>query len=40
MHDSIENNDAKDKGSEKARKLYDYLRNNREGLLPYQEEGG
>ena len=37
--DSIENNDAKDKGSEKARKLYQYLRNNREGLQPYQERG-
>lgn len=37
--DSIENDDEKDKGSEKARELYRYLWNNREGLLPYQERG-
>ena len=37
--DSIESDDEKDKGSEKARELYRYLWNNREGLLPYQERG-
>ena len=37
--DSIESDDAKDKGSEKARELYRYLYNNKEGLLPYQERG-
>lgn len=37
--DSIESNDAKDKWSEKARELHQYLWNNREGLLPYQERG-
>ena len=37
--DSIESDDAKDKGSEKARELYRYLYNNKEGLLPYQRRG-
>ena len=37
--DSIESDDAAEKGSEKARELYQYLWNNREGLLPYQERG-
>lgn len=37
--DSIESDDAKDKGSKKARELYKYLWNNQEGLVPYQERG-
>ena len=37
--DSIESDDVKENGSEKARELYRYLWNNREGLLPYQERG-
>ena len=37
--DSIESDEEKDKWSEKARKLYQYLQNNKEGLLPYQERG-
>lgn len=37
--DSIESDDPKDTGSKKARELYAYLWNNREGLLPYQERG-
>ena len=37
--DSIESDDAGDKGSKKARELYQYLWNNREGLVPYQERG-
>lgn len=37
--DSIESEDAGDKGSKRARELYQYLWNNREGLLPYQERG-
>ena len=37
--DSIESEDVKDKWSEKARELYRYLQNNKEGLLPYQERG-
>ena len=36
---SIESDDEKDKGSDKARELYQYLWNNLEGLLPYQERG-
>ena len=36
---SIESDDPNDKGSEKARELYRYFWNNREGLLPYQERG-
>ena len=35
--DSIESDDPKDKGSKNARELYQYLWNNREGLIPYQE---
>ena len=37
--DSIESEDVKDKWSEKAREVYRYLQNNKEGLLPYQERG-
>lgn len=37
--DSIETGEEKDKGSEKARELRQYLWNNQEGLLPYQERG-
>ena len=37
--DSIDSDDEKDKGSDKARELYQYLWNNLEGLLPYQERG-
>jgi hypothetical protein len=36
---SVESNDEKDKASSKARELYRYLNNNKEGLLPYQERG-
>ena len=37
--DSVASNDEKDKASSNAMKLYEYLSNNREGLLPYQERG-
>lgn len=37
--DSVESNDASDKRSSNAKKLYEYLSNNKEGLLPYQERG-
>ena len=37
--DSVANDDEKDKRSKKALELYSYLRNNREGLLPYQKRG-
>lgn len=37
--DSVESEDETDKRSSNARKLYEYLSNNREGLLPYQERG-
>jgi len=37
--DSVENNDETDKTSSNARKLYEYLNNNKEGLLPYTERG-
>lgn len=37
--DSIESDDPEDKGSKNARELYQYLENNREGLVPYQERG-
>lgn len=37
--DSVESNDRADKRSSDARKLYEYLSNNKEGLLPYQERG-
>lgn len=31
--------DEKDKRSKKARELYQYLSNNKEGLLPYDKRG-
>ena len=37
--DSVESNEEADKRSRNARKLYEYLSNNKEGLLPYQERG-
>lgn len=37
--DSVENPDGKDKASQKARELYQYLSNNRDGLLPYDRRG-
>ena len=37
--DSVESSDEKDKTSQKARELYRYLNNNREGLLPYNKRG-
>ena len=36
---SMENPDKSDKTSKKARELYKYLNNNKEGLLPYQKRG-
>lgn len=36
---SIESPDEKDTGSQKARELYQYLHNNKEGLLPYDRRG-
>ncbi len=36
---SVENPDEKDKRSKKAKELYQYLNNNKEGLLPYQKRG-
>ena len=36
---SVESNEAKDKRSQKARELYKYLDNNRNGLLPYDKRG-
>lgn len=36
---SVESPDEKDKKSKKARELYQYLNNNKEGLLPYQKRG-
>lgn len=35
--DSVASDDEKDKRSQKARELYGYLSNNREGLRPYQK---
>lgn len=35
--DSVETDDEKDTRSKKARELYQYLYNNREGLMPYQK---
>ena len=35
----MESPDVKDKTSRKARELYNYLNNNREGLLPYDKRG-
>lgn len=37
--DSVETDDEKDIRSQKARELYRYLYNNREGLMPYQKRG-
>ena len=37
--DSVESNDETDKTSSNARKLYEYLNNNKEGLIPYNERG-
>ena len=37
--DSVETPDGKDKRSKNARELHTYLKNNREGLLPYQKQG-
>ena len=37
--DSVETTDEKDKRSQKARELYHYLNNNKDGLLPYQKQG-
>jgi hypothetical protein len=37
--DSVESPDQSDKRSSNARKLYEYLFHNKEGLLPYQERG-
>lgn len=37
--DSVESPDEKDKTSLNARKLYNYLNNNRDGLLPYNKRG-
>jgi hypothetical protein len=36
--DSVENDDEKDNSSKKARELYEYLNNNREGLVPWQKQ--
>lgn len=36
---SVESPDEKDKKNKKARELYQYLNNNKEGLLPYQKRG-
>ena len=36
---SVESPDEKDKRSKKARELYKYLSNNKEGLLPYDKRG-
>lgn len=35
----MESPDEKDKSSKKVRKLYQYMNNNKEGLLPYQKRG-
>ncbi len=35
--DSVETNEEKDTRSKKARELYGYLNNNRDGLMPYQK---
>ena len=37
--DSVESSGEKDKTSQRARELYRYLNNNREGLLPYNKRG-
>lgn len=36
---SVESPDEKDKSSKKAKELYSYLCNNKEGLLPYDKRG-
>lgn len=36
---SVESPDEKDKSSKKAMELYQYLNNNRDGLLPYNKRG-
>lgn len=36
---SVESADEADKKSRKARELYQYLKNNRDGLLPYEKQG-
>ena len=36
---SVESPDEKDKSSKKAKELYDYLNNNKDGLLPYNKRG-
>lgn len=36
---SVETDDEKDKRSKKAWELYQYLNNNKEGLMPYQKRG-
>lgn len=37
--DSVASDDKADRRSSNAKKLYEYLWNNKEGLLPYQERG-
>lgn len=37
--DSVDSPDEGDKRAKKARELYDYLNNNKEGLKPYQSRG-
>ena len=37
--DSVDSKEENDKESANARKLYEYLNNNKEGLLPYQKRG-
>lgn len=37
--DSVATGDEKDTRSKKARELYQYLNNNKEGLMPYQKRG-
>jgi hypothetical protein len=36
--DSVESDDEKDTRSKKARELYEYLNNNKEGLVPWQKQ--
>jgi hypothetical protein len=36
--DSVESDDEKDNNSKKARELYEYLNNNKEGLVPWQKQ--
>lgn len=37
--DSVDTDDEKDSRAKKARELYQYLNNNKEGLMPYQKRG-